>query len=1001
MSVPSIFSRLYEHANAFEQVVGNLHNDTPYVDNEAEQLVSQWLDLLELIYMYSREVNVFRLEGSDLQQLHWSHDYNHQFLATIIQEDLNSPKFNGVNDWYLFCLDGIVLGGTSPMTLVYTSPDVKQKFEVNGLVLSGTNGNRLFYDVVPLLRRGLDFKQFMYEYRCEFNLPQPIRDYISVCMQIDHINFHHISQSMTVVYETIVLCYTQSGDVPILCIPANIQNSDYVLIPGKPVERPLPLVLSPQGLPGAKYIYGIQWNSIAFSVPEHISYIPLEDRFLPGTRIKYPFICSSDFLEGKIIQLSSDIDNRRFITCCHEKSRYLLPIRRLYFEFFTLEDLNNHLSVEHSESENSVVVRLTIPVSGGVIEFHRVYRDDDIVKLNINIAITPVYQLDDETYHLLYSKDTNIELQIGNTNSTDIVNGISHTTRYQNDHREIGCYTIRNSWDYLRICFHASDNNAVEGFACPLFMRPYVGIGDSIFSVDMADSYTSIMHGHPHAIPQALSIDERIVGILCHEDRLFRFAVKRFFIDVFVFDTARMSSPCKNLANCTHDVRHNPQNGSFLENYNIVLDYDMFSENGDECLVRPSLYDISHPLGMDSLRTYFEGLLFFMKQESLLRYNSQTFELRVSVPSNLNVAERDRVQHIWKEARQTSGTGVARDTIFISNSVALAKFTHFAMALPEDFVNIHIDSWHTHFTYCDNVGRCRTICVDMGIGNLFEKAHPFGGDDVPFVRNILQQYLHGSVYSHEETQIIDTYIQHYRWSLFDVFESESDIQKKRFILNCGQLGACALEVETIYLIGLFYYLAKYLDEMNLRQPHTVVFSGLGVTYLTQCFGYARSVERLFDSVIQLIQGDDYEHENTRILFYDNPTQVTSKGLMMDGMELNETIDCFYGLEDNANEPIRLHEIIDTNVRDDMHRTFQHFIDMLASHEIRDVLFQELDISLDRVMRNINNFAQMAINSVDLCINENMEVNGPEGRCGNALFFWNLKHSLYDWLRCNC
>ena len=90
MSVPSIFSRLYEHANAFEQVVGNLHNDTPYVDNEAEQQVSQWLDLLELIYMYSREVNVFRLEGSDLQQLHWSHDYNHQFLATIIQEDLNS-----------------------------------------------------------------------------------------------------------------------------------------------------------------------------------------------------------------------------------------------------------------------------------------------------------------------------------------------------------------------------------------------------------------------------------------------------------------------------------------------------------------------------------------------------------------------------------------------------------------------------------------------------------------------------------------------------------------------------------------------------------------------------------------------------------------------------------------------------------------------------------------------------------------------------------------------
>lgn len=1000
MSVPSIFSRLYEQANAFEQVAGSLHNGTAYVDDDAEQLVSQWLDLLELIYMYSREVNVLRLDGSNLQQLYWSNNQDYHFLATIIQEDLNSPQFNGVNDWHLFCLDGIVLGGTSPMTLVYTSPDVKQKFEANGIVLHGTNGNRLFYNVVPLLRRGLDFKKFMYEYRCEFNLPQPIGDYISVCMQIDHVNLHHISPSMTVAYETIVLCYTQSGDVPILCVSENIQNSDYVLIPGKPVERPLPLALSPLGLPGAKYIYGFQWDSGVFTIPEHIAYTPLENRFLPGTRIKYPFICSSDFLESKIIQLSSAIDNRRFITCCHENSCCLLPIRRLYFEFFTLEDLNNHLSVEHSESDDSVVVRLTIPVSGGVIEYHRVYRDDDIVKLNINIAITPVYQLEDETYHLLYSKETNIELQIGNTNSTDIVNGISHTARYQDDHREIGCYTIRNSWDYLSICFYTSDNNAVEGIACPLLMRPYVGIGDCIFSVDMEDSYTSIMHGHPHAMPQTLSIDERIVGILCPDDTLFKASVKRFFIDRF--DTARMSSPLKNLANCSHDVRDNPQNGIFVENYNIVLDYNRFPENGDECIARPSLRGISHPLGMDNLRTYFEGLLFFMKQESMLRYNSQTFELRVSVPSNLNAAERGRIEHIWQEARQVSGTGDARNTIFISNSVALAKFTHFAMALPNDFVNIHIDSWHTHFTYCDNVGRCRTICVDMGIGNLFQNTHCFWGNDEPFVRRILQQYLYGyGIYSQEETQIIDSHIQYNQWSLFDVFENESDAAKKSLIMHCHQLGRCSMEVETVYLIGLFYYLGRYLGEMNLGLPHAVVFSGLGSKYLSQYFRCDKSVERLFAGVMHLMRGDDYDYENTQILFYDNPTQVISKGLMIDGMEVDETIDCFYGLDENTNEPIRLQEIIDTNVRDDMHRTFQHFIDVLASHEMRDVLFQELGISLDRVMRNINNFAHMAINSVDLCINEDMAVNGPEGRCGNALFFWNLKHSLYEWLRGNC
>lgn len=44
---------------------------------------------------------------------------------------------------------------------------------------------------------------------------------------------------------------------------------------------------------------------------------------------------------------------------------------------------------------------------------------------------------------------------------------------------------------------------------------------------------------------------------------------------------------------------------------------------------------------------------------------------------------------------------------------------------------------------------------------------------------------------------------------------------------------------------------------------------------------------------------------------------------------------------------------------------------------------------------------MAMWSVYLCLKESLEVNKPEDRCNDALFFWSLKLSLYEWLKENC
>lgn len=1003
MSVPSIFSQLYEQASAFSNIVYNYPYGNPVRDSEEVKRTSLCLDLFELILMRGAEVFVAHIDLGDIQQLSQSPDPNHQLLASIVTEDLQHPNFRNIADGYLFGWRNFLLGGTSPMTIVYTSPNIIRDFQQENI--RGFGGNVLFRDVAPLHQRGNQFREFMYEYRHSFPLPIPLREYIDRSMQIDHVVLVHGPIDMTSKYAIL----TDSNgnpiyvnDVPILHLPPRVEESDYMIIPHKTVKGKLPLVLSEPGLPGARYILGMQWDPYAFHIPHDIWGIPLEERILPGTNIRHPFVTIDDLLELRIIQVPKGIDSKRFITCCIGDSDYLLPIRRMYFEYFTPEDLKNSLSVEIIDSD-SVRVKLVIPVRGGIIEFQRVYHDEDIVSLNINIAVTPIYQLEGEKYHLLCSNEKNTELHIGNSNSTYIDTGVTHTTRYQDEKREVGCYTINDSWDYLTICSHLSDSDAVVGIIVPIFRRDFLAREECVFCVDMGDSYTTIMHKRrDEHMPQPLYMDEPILGVLCPVDEMFKYQIKKYFLEAL--DINRPYSPLKNLLTVTHDVivMKGLRNFKFLENYTIPLNYNEFTGRGEECFLRPSLHNLNFPTDVDSLRAYFEGLLFIMKQEAILRYNSPTFDLRVAVPSYFNATERERFEQVLIEAHHASGTNYCNDTMFVSSPAAMALFSNSILAPIGDKVTIHIDSMYTHISHCDYDGKIRTVNVGMGIGDLFQNTVRLYGNDEYFVSRVTHQYLFpNGVYSPDEIQKIDSHIQYDQWSLFDVFENEWDCNKNGNIIHCGQLGACAMEIVTVYLIGLFYYLGRYLGEMNIRQPHAVVFSGLGAKYLSQYFRNDRSVERLFDSIMRLVQGDDYEPKNTRMLFYDNPTQAISKGLMIDGMVADETIDCFYGLDDNVNNPVHLREVMDKNVGDDIHSAFRHFIAILNSNELRDVLSQELNISLGTVMNNIGALVNMAMDSVNRCINEKLEFNKLEDRCNDALFFWSLKHSLYEWLKNNC
>ena len=162
----------------FQNILYNYPYGNPIRDPEEERITSLCLDLFELIFMHGSEVNVIHINQGDIHQLSQSPDSNHQLLASIIKEDLQHPSLSNIVDSYLFSWHDVLIGGSSQMTIVYSTPNIKRELEQRNIELRGFGGNALFRDVSPLHQRGNQFKEFMYEYRLSYPLPIPLQDYI-------------------------------------------------------------------------------------------------------------------------------------------------------------------------------------------------------------------------------------------------------------------------------------------------------------------------------------------------------------------------------------------------------------------------------------------------------------------------------------------------------------------------------------------------------------------------------------------------------------------------------------------------------------------------------------------------------------------------------------------------------------------------------------------------------------------------------------------------------
>lgn len=448
-SIPSPMARLFLFSAALREVnvfekgsKGNGHNKGKQIQENGKTttdvtpyhyLVSEMLDMLEFVFKYGSnkkfEVQEWNLD-TECKALNCGGLVQHKQLATALNAAFEFDVLKENRIIYLFKWNKKVIGGTSPVTLVYTSANLHEA--IKDEKFTGDEGNILFgigqdRKATPLHERSKAFQEYLYRlYHTALSKGNKSLEELSDYILDSATNYYKLSNSDA--YDSITqnpedfknvndleyglgLKVTVGNNVTLKVsdraaeLAHSIAASDYILKPTvncykKGGDNKVPMILTPSGMENLNYV-GRQWDhnidKIGDALDENIY-----NRSLPGFGVKYPYLTVADFFEDKVIQVSYNINKDKFFTGCANGISFLLPLKKIFFDYFKPSDLECKLSMTYSKDNKELTVELTLPLAhdGKTICLKKKYKEDNMLKcLNgentFDLAVFPFYRLHD------------------------------------------------------------------------------------------------------------------------------------------------------------------------------------------------------------------------------------------------------------------------------------------------------------------------------------------------------------------------------------------------------------------------------------------------------------------------------------------------------------------------------------------------------------------------------------------------------------------------------
>lgn len=742
-SIPTPLARIYLFRTAF------LAKESK--DNGVYgELVSDCLDLLQFlfekgedpalkVYVWDAAKSISDLKNAGYPALTLLGDS----LKMALDSDSETFSRSGLII-YLIEYDGVLLGGTSPFSLVFTSPNLRRVLRekrAKGEAGAFSSNKRVEFFNLPrsLKERPVEFREYLLSMTKKFNREfiaagplRPFTDYVErqtsdlkdVTADIFDERYKNINCMEAGSTKTISVLTPAMTPLCYNAVLPEMKESHFLMKPTcqayKEFMKNTPLVL-PTSFSESGWIYVDEPWDVRTEILDRCCKGRISERRLPKngstnaefTNMQYPWVSNCDFFTDRLIDLTYDVNVSHFFNNANTP-RFLLPIRKEYFWFFTVDDLRKNLKmtvdaekIEGTENVrlHSVKVDLTIPLDSarGKITLSRTYTDNQNDSYTIRtrrrgfgLGIFPFYRLDEKNTGLKneYSvymfdagdRENAIDLHFYSADRQSAPLTSAGKLRSQTPAGLSKVYNLRsrtasNAFDFIEVeVADDAGNGADTGLVVPIWPEQQsldIEGYSTIFSIDFGTSNTHIAYWDPKenkVKPFEIDIDEQQMVLLNApyiKDNVTDFRRResfgraadftdflREFVPSVIGPDSRIKKISYPVKTATLESNRFSKGKSLFENVNIGFDIDseqvkvpLQSFIYNTNLKWALQYDRSNAQAKGRVEAYCEQTLWMLKNLIVLKgFYCRNIKILYFYPESMMQADKDMFDAAWAQA---------------------------------------------------------------------------------------------------------------------------------------------------------------------------------------------------------------------------------------------------------------------------------------------------------------------------------------------------------------
>lgn len=959
-SIPSPFARIDLIKTAFREVCRRATKDIREIDGNTifHKMVSDSLDVGEIFFnidKFKDKIEIITWDPSSMipalkDNNNPSHYYVADALEKYMQSDAKTYNFDKLKNIYLLNYrkgpDVLnIIGATSPATLFFSGAN---KLDYINDIFFANNDRPFDGDFAALYVRDFDYIKAWWTLRSTIpyfsNLFPEIESYLNLTFraisdQKKKDELIAITSASAKDFDLIdVQTHQQSNQVEVL---GNVLfkkktksdiESEFTIRPERSVMGTRPLVLPVES--GNKYA-NLQYANGAWGNTNNAPYKPaianIEKRTLPYDGSNFPYLSISDFLEDTIVKVPHTLNKKYFfdghLNEVEQMTSFLLPIKPLYFRYFSIETLNSSMPDGKNAFEmetiagGSVNVTIRIPIIGNsninYIEYQRIYysqRQADVSESQNSGGMTTFdftglvmpsmkFPNDDDAIYTVSCVSTfSNQFRFEFYRASEIIRNIPMDCRNQERGMfdfKAETYTIKNTnFDFIRV----SNKNGVSNVIIPNFLI-HQNLEDYEFAVDLGTSNThiefkkadsnnseSFNYKESEAIFSTFfvqsyrEIEGKLIPLdLIDENDL----IVRDYLPVYVGEDSDFTFPTRTALSYAKSTDWTEKLRTFgLFNFDITYNKKLGIAYNAKPLV--NIKWSSKPNAQSAMQAYIRNIMMLIRNK-VIANNGNIPRTRITwfYPNSMSPRRLSQLKMAWNDSYEElfNRDGATRS---ISESVAPIQFYFRRYATATNLVNVDIGGGTTDIAFSSN-GKVEYITsFKFAANSLFEDSfsdiNPNNGI-VDWFKNDILGLLQSKPELNELVNIFNSNLgqpANMASFLFSLKDNSATKDLARNNIDFNKILQNDTKFKIVFIIfytAIIYHIAKIVKTKNLKVPRHIAFSGNGSKIISIISTDPKILAKYTKVVFEKVLGNDYSSalEILGLEQGSNPKESTCKG----------------------------------------------------------------------------------------------------------------------------